>query len=527
MKISFPLALALLISQATSVWSQSPADNSDGRRPNIVLIMADDMGYSDVGCYGGEIETPNIDHLAADGLRFSQFYNCSVCGTTRASLMTGLYHHQVGVRNWNGIRNDKCLNIGEALREAGYRTMMVGKWTDIQSPNFKGFDRSFGSLAHKGPTNYFKMNRTDDHFLDKEVYTLPEEGYFKTDSYTDYAVRFLRESAKGKQPFFLYVAYVAPHWPLHAKEQDIAKYRRKYRELGWDRCRALRYERQQQMELIGKSPPTPRDPVVPPWDQAEHLDWQAERMAVYAAQVDCLDQNIGRILGTMREIGCEENTIVMFLSDNGATERFPRTKADGTFFLDGKETTWRTDGTRTRPVVPGVMPGPADTFGGYGPEWAHVSNTPVRGYKRSSYEGGILTPLIVKWPGMIGPVGGITHQVGHVIDIMPTCLEIAGGSYPREYRGRKILPVEGESLVPVFHGKPHQRDSALFWEIDGHRAVRREEWKLIAQTNQNWELYNLQTDRAESIDLASQHPDLVAKMSALYREWSLRCNEGR
>jgi arylsulfatase A-like enzyme len=527
MKFQLQLAIALLILNATIIRAQDKTDKARNQRPNIVLIMADDMGYSDVGCYGGEINTPNIDSLANEGLRFSQFYNCAVCGTTRASLMTGLYHHQVGVRSWNGIRNNKCLNIGEAMQEAGYRTMMVGKWTDIQSPNFKGFDRSFGSLAHKGPTNYFKMNHTDDHFLDKDVYTLPEEGYFKTDSYTDYAVRFLRQTENKNQPFFLYVAYLAPHWPLHAKEKDIAKYRKKYRELGWDQCHKQRYERQQQMKLISDSPPVPRDSSVSSWKEAEHQDWQAERMAVYAAQVDCIDQNVGRILKTMQEIGCEDNTVVMFLSDNGATGRTFKPKANGRFFLDSKTKAWRTDGTRTKTVVPGIMPGPADTFGGYGLEWAHVSNTPVRGYKQSSYEGGIITPLIVKWPGKIAPVGKITHQVGHVIDVMPTCLEIASMNYPKKYRERKILPVEGKSLVPVFKGKKRQGHSALFWELSGNRAVRMGKWKLVGQTKKDWELYNLKTDRGEANDLASLKPDLVKKMTVMYQEWSERCNEGR
>lgn len=513
---------ALLLVGATTI----PV-NAAAQRPNIILIMADDMGYSDVGCYGGEIKTPNIDHLAAEGLRFKEFYNAAVCGTTRASLMTGLYHHQVGVRTWNGVRNDRCLNMGEALQEAGYRTMMVGKWTDKISPSFKGFDRSFGSLANLGPTNYFKMNRTDEHFLDKDVYTLPEEGYFKTDAYTDYAVEFLREAATVDQPFFLYVAYVAPHWPLHAKEEDIAKYRDYYREHGWDACRARRYERLGELGLLGDCPLPPRDPAVGPWDEAEHRAWQAERMAVYAAQIDCMDQNIGRILDTLRDTGREDNTVVMFLSDNGATERPINPRADGSFFLDTPEETWRTDGTRTQTVVPGVMPGPADTFGSYGPEWAHVSSTPVRGYKQSSYEGGILTPFIVKWPGRIPVPGQIVDGVGHIIDVMPTCLEIAGGTYPKKYRDRDILPVEGKSLVPLFEGKPWQGHEALFWEYNGARAVRRGDWKLVGPKDAPWELYNLATDRGEQHNLAAQDPDRVSVLASLYRAWSARCNNGR
>jgi arylsulfatase A-like enzyme len=460
-------------------------------------------------------------------MRFKEFYNAAVCGTTRASLMTGLYHHQVGVRTWNGVRNNRCLNIGEALQTAGYRTMMVGKWTDKISPSFKGFDRSFGSLANLGPTNFFKMNRTDEHFIDKEVYELPEEGYFKTDAYTDYAVEFLEEAATIDQPFFLYVAYVAPHWPLHAREADIVKYRKRYREMGWDRCRADRYKRLGELDLLGECPLPPRDKTVVPWDTAEHKDWEAERMAVYAAQIDCMDQNIGRILDTLEKTERDENTVVMFLSDNGATEREINPRKDGSFYLDKLEETWRTDGTRTLPVVPGVMPGPADTFGAYGAEWAHVSSTPVRGYKQSSYEGGILTPFIVKWPGKVPKPGQIVGEVGHIIDVMPTCLEIADAIYPKRYKDREILPVEGLSLVSTFEGKGRKGHEALFWELNGRRGVRSGDWKLVSAKDKPWELYNLTADRGEQINLAKREADTARRLGDLYRAWSERCNEGR
>jgi len=491
-------------------------------RPNIVLIMADDMGYSDLGCYGGEIETPNLDRLASEGVRFREFYNAAVCGQTRASLMTGLYHHQAGVRTWNGIRNDKCLNLGEALQTAGYRTMMTGKWTDKVSPVYKGFDRAYGHLAQKGPGNYFKLVNTAEHFLDAAPYSLPD-GYFKTDANTDYAVEFLREAAPMARPFFLYVAYSAPHWPLHAREADIAKYRQRYRELGWDAAHAQRFERLQALGLFGDSPPAPRDPAVPPWADAPHKSWQAERMAVYAAQVDCMDRNIGRILDTLEEIGRADSTIVLFLSDNGATERNPGAAADGSFYLDKGGETWRTDGTRTRPVVPGVMPGPADTFGGYGAEWAHVSNTPLRGYKAGNYEGGILTPFIVKWPGNLPEPGGFVDAVGHVMDVMPTLLELAGGSYPETYKDRTILPVEGKSLVPALLGEPWERAAPICWELDGHRAVRQGDWKLVARTDEPWELYNLREDRAEQHNRAAEHPKRVRALASLYADWAARC----
>lgn len=496
-------------------------------RPNIVLIVADDMGYSDLGCYGGEIETPNLDRMAAEGLRFSQFYNCSVCGPTRASLMTGLYHHQTGVHSWNGIRNDRCLNLGEALQTAGYHTMMVGKWTDKISASYKGFDRAFCALAQKGPGNYFKKVNTNEYYLDKEPFTPPVDNFYKTDAYTDYAVDFLREAAGRTTPFFLYVAHAAPHWPLHAKAEVIAKYRERYLELGWDQCRAARDRRQRAMGLLGSSPLPPRDPAVAPWSEAENHPWEAERMAVYAAQIDSLDQSVGRILDTLREIDHADDTVVIFLSDNGATDIYPKAAPDGSFYLDKDGETWRTDGTRTRPVVPGVMPGPADTFGGYGPEWAHVSNTPLRGYKIGNYEGGIMTPLIVKWPGNIATPGSITAQVGHVMDIMPTLLELAGGTYPEHYKDRDIIPLEGKSLVPIFAGVERAGHDALFWELNGHRAARKGDWKIDAVPNGTWELYNLATDRGEMHDLAKEEPEKREELVALYTAWSARCNEGR
>jgi arylsulfatase len=243
-------------------------------------------------------------------------------------------------------------------------------------------------------------------------------------------------------------------------------------------------------------------------------------MAVYAAQVDCMDRNIGRILQALRDTNRYHNTLIMFLSDNGATDRFPKAKKDGSFYLDREEVTWRVDGTRTRPLVPGVMPGPADTFGGYGPEWAHVSNTPVRGYKISNYEGGILTPMIVHWPGVVPRAGAITPQVGHVMDVMPTCLEAAQAEYPRAYPGRNLLPLEGKSLVPVFRGEDREGHTTLFWELAGHRAVREANWKLVGAQGKPWELYDLGTDWAEGRNLASSQPDRVRTMSAKYEQWA-------
>lgn len=496
-------------------------------RPNIILIVADDMGYSDVGCYGGEIETPNIDRLASEGLRFSQFYNCSVCGPSRASMMTGLYPHQIGVRAWNDIASDRCINLGEALQLAGYRTMLVGKWTDTVSANYKGFDRSLSALAQKGPGNYFKDVSTAEFFLDKEPFTPPADNFYKTDAYTDYAIRFMEEAASIDKPVFLLAAYPAPHWPLHAKEEDIAKYRQRYLELGWDRCREERVKRLGALGLLGSSQAPPRDAAVPPWSDAPNKEWEAERMAVYAAQIDCMDQNIGRLLDALKKTGREDNTMVIFLSDNGATDIFPKAKPDGSFYLDEEKTTWRTDGTRSRPVVPGVMPGPADTFGGYGPEWAHVSNTPFRGYKTSNYEGGITTPLIIRFPGHIAHPGSISNQIGHVKDIMPTLLELAGSTYPTTYQDRQLLPLEGSSLVGTFEDWEDMFPSPVFWELGGHRAVREGHWKIVSVPNGPWQLYNLPADRGELNDLAAKHPEKVKELAERYTAWSARCNDGR
>lgn len=497
-------------------------------RPNIVLIMADDMGYSDIGCYGGEIETPNIDRLARGGLRFSQFYNNSLCGPTRASLMTGLYCQQVGVQGWTGTLNDRCATIPELLNEAGYATMVTGRldmtttgqWY-VPEQAARHIDRFFGTggePGHYGPGHYSKPVRTQQFFCNGKKHRFPADAeFYKTDLFTDYAVRFIDELAGGDKPFFLYVAHSASHWPLHAKKSDVAKYRERYRSTGWDRLRRERYRRLLEKGLIDRSwPLTPRDPRVPAWEEAEHQGWEAERMAFYAAQIDCLDQNVGRLLESLERAGVAENTLILFLSDNGASDQAWNRSLD----KPGKP--WRRDGTPTRVGNhPDNMPGP-DTFVTGGPPWANVSNTPFRGAKADCYEGGIATPLIAHWPEAIGQGDEITHQPGHIVDVMATCLDVAGVTYPRRFEQRDLLPLVGKSLLPVFEGKRREQHTSLCWNVSGSRAVKVGRWKLVAPRGKSWELYDLKTDRTELNDLASEQPERVNEMAQQYRSWTLR-----
>ncbi len=504
------------------------ADTATGARPNIVLIMADDMGFSDIGCYGGEIRTPNLDRLAAGGLRFSQFYNVAVCGPTRASLMTGLYNHQVGVLGWTGKLNHRCATIVELLHQAGYATgafdrldmVTADDWHDPQHIA-RHTDRFFGGVPRPGvapgPGHYFKDVQTMRMALDGQWYDIgPADSYYRTDRCTDFAVEFIEEAAAAGRPFFLYAGYLAPHWPLHAKPADIAKYRPMYAETGWDRLRAARLRRLVEMGLIRPGTPLPPlDPRVPAWENAEHPAWEAERMAVYAAQVDNLDQNIGRLLDALERAGVAGNTLVLFLSDNGASDQvWPRA-------LDRPGTPWRLDGTPTQVGNrPDIMPGGPDTFVTYGPPWANVSNTPLRGYKASCYEGGIATPLIAWWPGVIEQKGEITHQPGHVIDVMATCLDVAGVPYPERFQDRALLPLEGISLAPVFRGERREGHDVLGWNVAGSRAFRAGRWKLVAARGGAWELYDLETDRTERNNLAAEQPERVKQLAETYRRWA-------
>ncbi len=515
------LMLAVAQGAAPSTTASKPG-LAQASRPNIVVIMADDMGWSDAGCYGGEIRTPNIDALAERGLRFTQFYNNSICGPTRASLLTGLYCQRIGHRGdrWNEPKDfAKCATIAELLRDAGYCTMMVGKWQGRDLAVKRGFNRFFGPNC-RNMISYFHEVQQNPFVLDDERWTFPP-GFFMTDAFSDFAVRFLEEATGKDKPFFLYVAYIAPHWPLHAREKDIAPYRQTYLTAGWDRHRSERFDRQRRMGLIPKDRPlSPKPGDVPVWKDDPFKPWQAERMAVYAAQVTCMDRGIGRILDTVRKAGVEQNTLVMFLSDNGAAPNGGLTPSTKGFPGATENPEWRLDGVRVRAGSgPDLMPGPHDTFAAYGHAWANVSNTPLRGFKAGTYEGGIRTPLIVRWPAVIREGGRMTSEVGHVIDIMATCLDVAGAPYPRQFRGRNPLPLDGKSLVPVFHGNARRGHEQLCWNAFG-QAVRSGRWKLVRPDNDApWELYDLETDEGETTDLAKKHPARVKTLAERFERW--------
>ena len=503
-------------------------------RPNIVLIMADDMGYSDVGCYGGEIATPNLDRLAEGGVRFTQCYSNAKCAPTRASLLTGLYSQQVGVHN-APVEMRNCVTIAEALKAAGYRTLMTGKWHADELPVERGFDRYYG-LAD-GCCNYFNPgeqrpgepkpaeNRYPRKWaIDGQIhqpYTPEDPDFYTTDAFTDYALQYLDQYGHEDQPFFLYVAYTAPHYPLHARPEDIAKYRGKYM-IGWDAMRRRRLERMVKMGLIDERwGLAPRDARVPAWEDVEvkakwdlealqhrggrGLSWEDAcdrdawdlKMAVYAAMVDRMDQNIGRILGKISELGKEDTTLVLFLSDNGGCAEL-------------------------RHTTPDVPPGPVNSYHSVDPPWANVQNTPFRKYKRWDHEGGIATPLIAHWPERIKP-GQITRQVAHVIDIMATCVDVAGTTHPSTFKGRTVLPIEGKSLLPILRGEEREGHDALYWQFDNCRAVRRGKWKAVRVAGSAWELYDMERDRTELHNLAEERPELVRELAEAWERWAKRC----
>jgi arylsulfatase len=502
-------------------------------RPNIIVILADDIGYSDLGCYGGEIETPNLDALAAGGVRFTQFYNTARCCPTRASLLTGLYPHQAGVgymtdradysakamiNEWyaGDLRADTA-TIAEVLHGAGYGTYAVGKWhvaKDIEEgksqhnwPLQRGFDRYYGVIP--GASNYFtpahlsRDNARIKHDADPEY---PVKDYFLTDAFSDHAVRYVNEhqQRQPEKPFFLYLAYTAAHWPMQARPEDIARYHGKY-DGGYAPIREARYAKLKQLGLI--DPAWGLSPQWGDWSKVERKAWEARCMEVYAAQIDNMDQGIGRLLAALRANGQFENTLILYLQDNGAcAENIGRNSG----------------GAKAKAKGLPPMPGPADTWIGYGEAWANVSNTPFRLYKHFVHEGGISTPLIAHWPRGITRHGALATQPGHLIDIMATCVDAAHATFPSVRGSTKIQPMEGRSLLPALAGQPVQRE-ALFWEHEGNRALRRGDWKLVSKGPEGpWELYDLKRDRSELHDLAAQEATRTREMSSLWQKWAER-----
>ena len=520
MKTILPTLLAFLL-YLTAVGEQK-------KQPDIILIMADDAGYSDFGCYGGEIETPTLDKLAANGLRFSQFYNTGRCCPSRAALLTGVYQHQAGmghmardrgIPSYSGTILSHIPTLAERLKKGGYRTMMTGKWhlgtEPAQSPIARGFDRFYGTRNFID--SYFTVLKHCPVFLDdKEVlpgtetpvnHLHPDQEWYTTDVFTDYALHFMDESFKehADQPLFLYLAYNAPHFPLHAREEDTKKYRGRFRDVGWDKLRQERYNRMVKLGLIKKEwALSPLD--APKWEtyDAKLRDELDFKMALYAAIIDRMDQNIGRVVKKLKDAGRLDNALILFMVDNGV----PGTGVHdwrGLFAKSGKHPETRVDnysewGRR----------GGWSSSSGRG--WANLSNAPFRMYKRYTHEGGVATPLIVHWPDGLKDQNKLRHSPGHIIDIAPTCLNAAGLS---------TKGMEGQTLLPVFT-KDSTQPRTLFWEHEGNRAVRQGDYKLVAQHNTPWELYNMRKDRNELHDLSRSMPQKTAELKKLYEVWAHR-----
>ncbi len=490
-------------------------------RPNVLLIMADDMGYSDLGCYGSSIETPNLDHLAANGLRFTRFYNEGRCWPTRAALMTGRNAHDVGhamARGPNappayqGTSRERAPMIAELIGEAGYRSYHVGKWhlaSDSQIPQpiakskatwaiNRGFERSY-SVKAQGFLSFFNPGelRIEGEIVRNIGNREPD--YYYTDALTERTLAYLTEHEKShpESPFFLYLAHIAPHYPLHAKPEDIEKYRGKFRH-GWDEMRKRRHARMQEL-VIYDGELSPRDPAAKAWhslSEADQIMWD-ERMAIHAAMIDCMDQGIGRILAWLEQTGRLRNTLILFLSDNGASrETGGRKKAEN--------------------HKPGAVAGSRDSFLAIETAWSNACNTPFRLHKAFNHEGGIATPLIVHWPAGIASEhrGSISRQVGRVNDVLPTVLGLAGVDIPAE--------VTGQSLTPCFEDPASIRERTLYWEHLGRRAVRRGDWKLVADNGKRWELYDLSSDPAEMRDLSRTKRGLAQELDELWKTWAMK-----
>ena len=542
---------------ASTMNAVASAKENAPTRPNIVLIMGDDMGFSDIGCYGSEISTPNLDKMAAKGVRFSQFYNTSRCCPTRAALLTGLYSHQAGIGLMTGDRgyeayrgdlNQRCMTIAEVLKSAGYRNYMSGKWHVTRHigpegpkhnwPLQRGFDRFYGTIIGAGsfydPTTLCRGNQ----------YITPENdpGYqpnqfHYTDAISDNAVRFIRQhNEKEHSPFFMYVSYTSAHWPMHAPEDLIEKFKGKY-DAGYDVIRERRYRRAIELGLIDKKWKLPKS--AGDWSNVKNLKWELRCMEVYAAMVHQMDQGIGRIVRQLETDGQLENTLIIYLQDNGGCaegmgRRSNQDKLAATKYKplgkDGLQPKiWPPMQTRDGRGVrtgPWVMPGPEDSYVAYGRGWANVSNTPFRGYKHDGLEGGISSPLIVHWPArMVDQAGEIVTFPSHLIDLMPTLVEAAGATYNSEGR-IEVHPMEGISLWPAVERNLLKRERPLCFEHHGNLALRDGEWKIVSTYRKNkpkdWKLFNMNQDRSELNDLAGQHPEILKALVAKWDAWAER-----
>jgi arylsulfatase A-like enzyme len=512
-----------------SAWAH--AQGAASSKPNILLILVDDMGWSDIGCYGGEVATPNIDALAGGGIRFTQFHNTAKCFPSRACLLTGLYAQQCGMGEKPG-KITNATTLGEVMRSAGYRTLMTGKHHGTDNPFDRGFDRYYG--LRDGACNHFnpgdqregegaparkeasaEMRKQIESTggrapgyprtwcIDDQVISpfTPEKGFYSTDNFTDYALNYLDDYESEDKPFFMYLSYTAPHDPLMAWPEDIAKYRGRYLK-GYEALRKERYTRQRDMGLIDDTFPI-SDPTYDGWDDLteEQRDEEDQKMAVYCAMIDRVDQNIGKIVEQLRAQGELDNTLILFASDNGCSSE----------------------------VVPPAFLNPTSNEGPIGSmtrwasmstSWANVSNTPFRYYKNFSHKGGTCTPLIAHWPDGIEGKNVISHEVGHFVDFMPTFAELGGATYPSEFGGSPIPPMQGQSLLPILRGESYTRQNPIYWNWRDGKAVRQGDYRLVTDEGGPWELYDMRVDRTETRDIARQHPQIVSELSTLYEKWA-------
>lgn len=520
--------------------NNEPATN----RPNFIVIMVDDLGFSDLGCYGGEINTPNIDSLGFNGIRFTQMYNGARCCPSRAALLTGLHPHQAGIGQmtndlgvpaYQGYLNETSVTMAEVLGGTGYRTLMSGKWHVASSwdnrlrdqwvlgdkkhpmPKQRGFDRFFGLMNAADSYWNPKSLVMEDQLIDVET-----SDFHLTDAIADNAVKQIDEAVGMGKPFFQYLAFTAPHWPLHAWEDDIAKYEGKYMK-GWDAIRTARHEEMKGLGIVdSKWPISPRDEDSPPWEDIENKEYEDIRMAAYSAMIEQVDRGVGRVIETLKQNGQFENTVIMFLSDNG-----------GCAELFQEDTDWPDDSqwaaTKTLEGedvrvgdIPDLRPGPDTTFQAVELPWANVSDTPFRLFKRWIHEGGVTTPFIVHWPAKIKKPE-IKHSPMQMIDISATLYDLAGASYPSEFSENQITPIEGESFAGLLgEGDSWLREKPITIEHEGNRGIRIGDWKLVAEWDQPWELYNMSDDRTELNDLASQEPGRVKELEKAYNSWAER-----
>ena len=485
------------------------AQSASASSPDIVIVVADDLGFSDFGCYGSEIQTPNIDHLAGNGIRFSQYLSENKCNPSRTSLMTGQYYI-------HGYNVGKTITIPEGLKAAGYRSYISGKWDVVDDtpggPLKRGFDHFFGNI--RGCGSQFAPLGLQRDGKDATHEWLENKDFYYTHAITDNAIRYI-EQTPDETPLFLLVTYTAPHWPMHALPKDIEKYKGRYAE-GWDVLRKQRLKRMKAMGLVPKDTPLPsRDQKGTAWADAQNKEWEQRRMEVYAAMIDSVDQGVGKLVKQLKQAGRFENTLFLVLSDNGASAETYSADQTGRFL----NAQMRDGGAMRVGSLPTIMPGAEDTWQSVGPNWAFLSSTPFRMYKSFEHQGGHAVPLIMHWPGVIENGGRISDELCHVIDFLPTVLDAAGVPYPETFDGRTIDSAAGKTVLPILKDKPRAGHDRLFWGAINGKAIRQGSWKLVRAHQNPWELYNMDEDRTELNDLAEQYPEKVLQLNREWETW--------